>query len=168
MNCFSGSDVSSDILDHKVLSNDIPSLIEVAEMFVKFNSRIQARFSNENIRRIDIPDYDTFVVRELIVNAFTHRDWSIFGQKIRLNMFEDRFELFSPGSLPNTLNIEKALNGISYYRNPVISQMLRDYKLSEKMGRGLYKINKLIKNKKIRVDFEIEENYFKVIVYKKS
>lgn len=82
------------------------------------------------------------MIRELLVNSFAHRDWSIFGQRIRLHLFGDRLELFSPGSLPNTLNLDRALAGVSYYRNPLIAQLLKDYGLMDRLGRGLPKVLK--------------------------
>jgi len=56
--------------------------------------------------RIDYPQYSLGVVREAIVNAVAHRDYSLSGAKIRLYLFDDRLELYSPGSLPNTLTLE--------------------------------------------------------------
>lgn len=140
--CFRGTDVDSEIIDAKDVVQDVPRMIAAAEDFVRYHSRKQAYFNQEQTRRIDRYDYEPFAIRELLANAFAHRDWSIFGQKIRLRMFEDRLEIFSPGKLPNTLNLESALSGISYYRNPIIAQWLRDYQVAEKVGRGLFKIMK--------------------------
>ena len=53
-----------------------------------------------------IPQYDLGAVHEAIVNAIAHRDYSIAGSKTRLFLFADRLELYSPGTLPNTLTIE--------------------------------------------------------------
>ncbi len=53
------------------------------------------------------PLYDLDVVDEAIVNAVAHRDYSIYGAKIRLFLFADRLELYSPGKLPNTLTVEE-------------------------------------------------------------
>ena len=95
-----------------------------------------------------------------------HRDWSIFGQKIRLNLFVDRLEVFSPGSIPNTLNLKRALAGISYYRNPLIAQMLKDYNLAEKVGRGLLKITKFYDSHHLKPPvFDATDAYFNVILY---
>jgi predicted HTH transcriptional regulator len=57
------------------------------------------------------------------VNAVAHRDYSIYGSKIRMFMFEDRLELYSPGSLPNTLTIE-SLPLRQSTRNELISSLL--------------------------------------------
>jgi len=107
------------------------------------------------------------VVRELITNAFCHRDWSIFGQKIRLSLFDDRLELFSPGALPNALTLENALAGISFYRNPNIAQLCRDYGLVEKAGRGLQKIVAICKQLSLpQPQFQCGSTFIKTTVYK--
>jgi ATP-dependent DNA helicase RecG len=79
---------------------------------VRRHSRHRPVFNADETHRHDVPDYEPFVIRELLVNSFAHRDWSIFGQRIRLHLFCDRIELFSPGSLPNTLNLDRALAGV--------------------------------------------------------
>ncbi len=56
--------------------------------------------------RLDYPQYAIEAVREAVVNAVTHRDYSLGGGKIRLFLFSDRLELYSPGALPNTLTLE--------------------------------------------------------------
>ena len=56
--------------------------------------------------RKDYPQYDLGATYEAIVNAIAHRDYSSGGAKIRLFLFANRLELYSPGGLPNTLTIE--------------------------------------------------------------
>ena len=56
--------------------------------------------------RVEIPQYSIRAVFEAVVNAVAHRDYSIHGSKIRLFLFDDRLELYSPGPLPNTVTIE--------------------------------------------------------------
>ena len=53
-----------------------------------------------------VPAYDLGVVDEAIVNAVAHRDYAIAGSKIRLFLFADRLELYSPGKLPNTITLD--------------------------------------------------------------
>ena len=140
LNAFDGADVVSRLTDSDTVLDAVPDCIQAGEAFVRRNSHVRPVFNAEETRRRDVPDYEPFVVRELLANAFAHRDWSKFGQRIRLNLFADRMEIFSPGSLPNTLNLTRALSGISYYRNPLLAQMLKDYGLVDKLGRGLQKI----------------------------
>ena len=54
----------------------------------------------------DAPQYDIDVVDEAIVNAVAHRDYAIAGAKIRLFLFADRLEIYSPGKLPNTITLD--------------------------------------------------------------
>ncbi len=166
LNCFKGQDVTSEILDYKAEESDIPFMVNAAIKFVKLNSRVRPKFDQSELIRNDQPDYEPFALRELIVNAFMHRDWSVFGQKIRINLFSDRLEVFSPGRLPNTLTLQRALFGISYYRNPIIAQMLKDYKLADKVGRGLQKILKYYRSNDLKMpEFESQPEYFRAILY---
>lgn len=164
---FSGLDSTGAIADQKELSAPIPESIDAAMKFIQFNSAVRSVFIDGNPRRTDLPDYDFFVARELITNAFCHRDWSIFGQKIRLSLFDNRLELFSPGALPNTLTLENALAGISFYRNPNIAQLCRDYGLVEKAGRGLQKIVAICKQQGLPLPhFQCDSTFIKTTVYK--
>ena len=166
---FIGLDSTGAIADQKEVSMSVPDSIDAAVKFVQFNSAVRSIFIDGNTRRIDVPDYDFFIVRELITNAFCHRDWSIFGQKIRLSLFDDRLELFSPGALPNTLTLENALAGVSFYRNPNIAQLCRDYGLVEKAGRGLQKIMALCKQMNLpQPHFQCDSTFIKTTVYKAS
>ncbi len=137
---FAGKDHTCDILDRKTLNGPLPEIIGQGLDFIRFNSAVKAVFNPEGTLRTDKPDYEPFVVRELLVNAFAHRDWSVMGQQVRCYLYEDRLEVFSPGRLPNTLRLENALAGVSYYRNPLIAQVLKDYRLADRLGRGLSRI----------------------------
>lgn len=61
--------------------------------------------------------------REAIMNAVVHRDYTIAGADISVDIFNDRLEIKSPGKIPNTLTIEKMKIGTKYYRN----QLMVDY-----------------------------------------
>lgn len=62
-------------------------------------------------------------VFEAVVNAVAHRDYSIYGSKIRLRMFEDRMELSSPGAIPNSMDIDD-LDDLQSTRNDVIASLM--------------------------------------------
>lgn len=164
---FIGDDNTGEIADQKEVTAPIPEAIDAAIRFVQFNSALRGVFSADSTRRADVPDYDPFVTRELITNAFCHRDWSIFGQRIRLSMFDDRLELFSPGALPNTLTLENALAGVSFYRNPNIAQLCRDYGLAEKAGRGLQKIISICRRQGLPLPrIQCDGNFLQTTLYK--
>lgn len=166
LNCFVGEDATSDIIDSKSDESVIPISIQNAMQFIKYHSKVSAIFDGDTGNRVEFPQYEPFVIRELVVNSFMHRDWSIFGQKIRINIFSDRIEVFSPGKLPNTLNLQRALSGISYYRNPIIARMLKDCRLADRVGRGLQKIMRFYKERGGKLpEFDVDGEYVRVEVY---
>ena len=69
-------------------------------------------------------------VFEAIVNAVVHRDYSKSGSKIRLFMFTDRLELYSPGALANTVTIDK-LRYSQATRNELLSRLLSEITLDD-------------------------------------
>ena len=70
--------------------------------FVRKNMKVAAYKRSEGGRK-DIPQFDMLAVFEAVTNAVAHRDYSMAGAKVRLRLFEDRLELYSPGMLPNTM-----------------------------------------------------------------
>ncbi len=99
--CYRGTRLSSDDLIHEErLRGPAPDQMDAAVAFVmRFGAA-----GDDPARR---PPYDIEVVDEAIVNAVAHRDYSIYGAKIRLFLFADRLELYSPGKLPNTMTLEE-------------------------------------------------------------
>lgn len=77
--------------------------ITQAYRFVEKNMKV---YAVKDPARRDIPQFSMQAVFEALVNAVAHRDYSIHGSKIRVHLFADRLEIFSPGSIPNTMTIE--------------------------------------------------------------
>ena len=94
--------------------------IEEAYEFVKKNMRVYA--VKEPARR-EIPQFAMQAVFEALVNAVAHRDYSIQNSKVRLHMFADRLEIFSPGAIPNTMTIE-SLPLRQVARNELLTSLL--------------------------------------------
>ena len=107
-------------VDAHDISGPLDSQIKDACAFVKKNMRVYA--VKEPARR-DIPQYSMQAVFESIVNAVAHRDYSLAGQKIRLHLFSDRLEIFSPGSIPNTMTID-TMPLRQMTRNELLTSML--------------------------------------------
>lgn len=91
----------------------------------------------EEGRRQESWDYPTEAVRETIVNAVAHRDYSITVVDIELSIYEDRLEVISPGRLPNTVTVEKMRHGYRATRNELVKEVLRDYRYIEATGLGV-------------------------------
>lgn len=90
-------------LDAQDITGPLDQQVLAACHFVKRNMRVAA---SKFMGRRDLPQFDLTAVFEAVVNAVAHRDYSIYGAKIRLRVFEDRLELYSPGSIPNTMTVD--------------------------------------------------------------
>lgn len=110
----------------------------VIDQAIKFvQSHINVESKMEGVRRIETPQYPLEPIREGIVNAVAHRNYTITGSKIRLFIFSDRIEILSPGKLPNTVTIEAIRRTAHYTRNPVIYRFLEHYGYAEDVGLGV-------------------------------
>jgi len=81
--------------------------------------------------------YTIEAVREAIVNAVAHRDYTIAITDIELSLYSDRLEVISPGRLPNSVTVEKMKQGYRAARNELIKEILRDYGYVEHRGMGV-------------------------------
>lgn len=107
-------------LDARDISGTLDEQILEACRFVVRNSRVGAR---KDVGRIDMPQFDVTSVFEAVVNAVAHRDYSTYGSKIRLRLYDDRLVLYSPGSLPNTMGVASMMYRQAA-RNEVITSLL--------------------------------------------
>lgn len=91
-----------------------------AVSFVNANMRVAA---TKQMGHIEFPQFNLRAVFEAVVNAVAHRDYSIYGSKVRLFIYDDRLELFSPGDVPNSMSVEGlALRQAT--RNDLITSLL--------------------------------------------
>jgi predicted HTH transcriptional regulator len=107
-------------LDARTITGPIDEQVREALAFVRRNMRVAAR---KDPGRIEIPQYSIRAVFKSLVNAVAHRDYSIYGSKIRLFMFDDRLELFSPGTIPNSLTLD-CMALMQSTRNELITSLL--------------------------------------------
>ena len=119
--CYRGTERNAAYqLDAKDLLGPLNEQVLEACRFVQKNMSIKA---TKAPARQDLPEYSMHAVFEAIVNAVAHRDYSIHGSKIRLHMFKDRLEIFSPGTIPNTMTIE-SLSLRQSARNELLASLL--------------------------------------------
>lgn len=107
-------------LDARDITGPADRQIIEACAFVHRNMKVAA---TKDIGRRDIPQFDLTAVFEALVNAVAHRDYSIYGSKIRLRLFSDRLELFSPGALANTMTVESLAFRLAT-RNETLTSLL--------------------------------------------
>ncbi len=131
--CYSGLEPdANDQLDAVDFTGPLDQQINGALEFVRKNMRIAAV---KTIGRRDIPQYDLGAVFEAIVNAVAHRDYSMTGRRIRLHMFADRLELFSPGALPNSLTLDGLMENTVTRNETIVNLLSRYYNAREEAGR---------------------------------
>ena len=117
-------------IDAKDFRGPLDQQIIDAFKFVQKHNQVSAR---KEIGRIDQPQYSMRAIFEAIVNAVVHRDYSKYGSKIRLFMFADRLELYSPGALANTVTIDK-LRYSQATRNELLARLLSEITLDDDVG----------------------------------
>jgi len=102
--CYKGKERNAAYqVDQKNITGPVDQQVRDACRFVEKNMSVAAEKSPG---RIEMPQYSMNAVFEAVVNAIAHRDYSVSVSKIRLHLFADRLELFSPGTIPNTLTID--------------------------------------------------------------
>ena len=124
---------------------------------------------DKNFRREAKCLYPMDAIREVIVNALAHRDWTRFVD-IEVGIYSNRIEVISPGALQNLMTIEKMIAGQRSPRNTIIMEVLRDYGYVDFRGMGVRtKIIPLMKQfNHVEPIFEATEDYLKTILPRKQ
>ncbi len=128
---------SNNQIDALQIKGPLDDQIKQAMAFLKRNQKVTA---TKEPQRIETPQFSEKAVFEAIVNAIAHRDYSIAGSKIRFFMFDDRLEIYSPGSLPNTVTIESIMLRQAT-RNELITSLLAESPILDigyDVGRAYY------------------------------
>ena len=115
-----GSEGAPYQLDAADVSGPLDRQIVEACRFVAKNMTTAAF---KTMGRADRPQYDMAAVFEAVANAVAHRDYSVYGSKIRLRLFEDRMEIYSPGAIANSLAID-SLRYRQSARNEAVCSLL--------------------------------------------
>jgi ATP-dependent DNA helicase RecG len=145
-------------------------LYEQAEEAMKFAMTYIAKSGKiEGLQRIDRYEVPLEAIREAIVNAIVHRDYSISGADIKFAIFDDRIEITSPGCLPRSLEIEDIMAGRSEIRNKVIARFFKEIGFIEQWGTGMRKMVNLCAAANLpEPAFKESGLYFKIIFFKKA
>ena len=133
---FPGNVLSSEYVKRDI-SGNLPHQLRQAEEFIRANMNTVVRLVG--LQHQESLEYPFEAVRELIVNAVAHRDYNLQGDNIHLNIFADRLEITSPGTLPGPVNLKNLLVA-RFARNAVISQVLADLGDVERLGYGLDRV----------------------------
>ena len=131
--CYDGSRMDGNRqLDAQDISGALDQQIRDAMRFVVRNRRVAAR---QQPARSDVPQYSERAVFEAVVNAVVHRDYAVSGSKIRLFIFDDRLELYSPGGLCNSMTTDD-LRTSQFTRNELLASRLGQCPVGDVPGAG--------------------------------
>ena len=160
---FGGDKITDELIDKKNLTGPLSDLIDNAGSLVRLFTPVSSTV--EGMKRKENIVFPAHVVREAMVNAVCHRDYSIGARKTTVYIFSDRVEVTSPGKIPNTLTLEKIKTGNSSARNHLLLKFLDNMRYVDGLGRG---IPMIIREMKERVDFEEIGELFRVTLFRKS
>jgi len=112
-------------------------VFEEAYSFITRNTSSTSQFVKGSPKRLDAPVYPEEAVREALINALAHRDYSSATEGVSIHVFPHRLEIWNSGALPDGVTEQSLLKGqISILRNPDIAHVLYLRGLMEKAGRG--------------------------------
>lgn len=147
--------------DRKEFGGSIFQQLNEAYQAIDFYNGTRASF--EGLLRKDERDYPMEAVREALLNAVVHRDYSFSGS-ISINLYQDRMELISLGGLVPGFSLEAALMGASQPRNGKLASLFYRMDLIEAYGTGLGKILNCYAGLPIQPSFESVEGAFRVVL----
>lgn len=129
---------SMNIVKDIIVEKPLPLLLVEMQRLLSSQMR-EFQTLDEDGRFRAYPEYPEFAWLEGLVNAVTHRDYSLRGEYIRIKMFDDRIEFLSPGKLPNIVTVENIRN-TRYSRNPIIARILTDLGWVRELNEGVKRI----------------------------
>ena len=145
--------------DRKELSGSLLTQLEDAYSYIDQFNRTRAEF--EGLDRIDKRDYPSDALREALLNAVTHCDYS-FSAPTLISIFDDRIEFVTIGGLVRGLTFDDIMLGVSALRNQNLANVFYRLKLIEAYGTGILKINECYADCAVKPQFEVTDNAFKI------
>jgi ATP-dependent DNA helicase RecG len=154
----------TNILDRLEIEGTILDAVDEVSKFIARNTRLGAEI--KDIFRKDIPEYCPVAVREALINALVHADYSFSGSHIQIAIFNNRLEIQNPGMLPFGFTLDDFKMGVSRIRNRVIARVFHELKLMEQWGSGYRRIMEACRNEGYpEPRWEELGTYFRVTFY---
>lgn len=157
--------------DTKRIEGTLPDMVEGALSFVRTNMKTSTRIDPKTGRRIDSPQYPMDAVRETIVNALVHRDYSFHteGMPVQLVMYIDRIVITNPGGLYGRLTVDQLGNAQPDTRNPVLVTAMETLGNTENRYSGIPTIRYAMKKLGLPApEFLDSRGEFSVTLYNQS
>lgn len=150
--------IDREILDEVSLVEQYESCMRFYQKHLSIGEKIKGPY-RETVEEIPLVAY-----REAVTNAIVHRDYTR-EPAIRVEVFSDRVEIVSPGSLPVGLSVDEYENGnVSLARNRVIADLFRRLGIIEKFGTGIKRIKEYYRDFSVKPSFIVYENSVTVVL----
>lgn len=156
-------------IDSQRIDGNIKDILATTLQFVRRNTRLATVIDPITTLRADKPEYPEIAVRELILNALLHRDYSQYtrGEAVSLNIFADRLEITSPGGIFGGYSLKSIeTQQVRSLRNPILANLVEMSNLTENRGTGLVVAERAMLARNLPVPkYEIINNHFKATLY---
>ncbi|HPX27457.1 MAG TPA: ATP-binding protein, partial [Treponemataceae bacterium] len=156
-----GITITDPVIQKKEITGSLPDQIDTAVSFLQLFSP-EPLIVKDKAQREETTAVSIKVLREAVVNAVCHRDYSILNRKIHIFIYKNRIEIQSPGRIANTLTLSMIKAGNSAPRNIFLLKLLDNLHYIDGLGRG---IPLIIKEMKDRVLFNEDGELFTVVLY---
>ena len=155
----------ADLINSTTINDGLLVMPEKVMDFVRLY--MEKRIEISALRRKEDYDIPLPAIREGILNAICHRDYSITGSDNKLDIFSDRIEITSPGTLPLGITLQDLGDGISEVRNRLIVKIFREAGYVEQLGTGIMRIKEACRTNALpEPKFEETGNFFKITIFR--
>jgi len=158
--CFEGTK-KSEFKDRREFEGSILRQLHDSYEYIGMFNKLHATYSG--LERIDRRDYPEVAIREALLNAIVHRDYSFSGSTL-IGIFEDRIEFVSLGGLVSGLSIDDIMNGASQARNEKLANLFYRLKLVEAYGTGIIKIMESYEGYAAKPKLKVTDNAFNISI----
>ena len=145
--------------DRKELTGSLLEQLEEAYTYIDQFNHTRAEF--KGLDRIDKRDYPAEALREALLNALVHRDYSVSGSTL-ISIFDGRIEFVTIGGLVRGISYDDIMLGVSALRNKKLANVFYRLKLIEAYGTGIMKINECYADQAVKPIIEVSNNAFKI------
>lgn len=163
---FRGTD-KTEFLDQRHVREPAFKLLEEAQLFCQRHLPLPGKIVPGKLQREDTPLIPPEAMREILVNALIHRDYSIVGGAISLAIFDDRVEVWSAGTYPTGITSDMLTRRhLSILRNPIIADIFHRAGLIEQWGRGTNRVVEMCRKVRIAPPLFQEIGPFAVVTFR--
>lgn len=161
---FDGINIDS-FKDKKEFYGPLPKQIDYVLATIDIHNSKSATITKSS-QRIEVTSYPETALRESVINAFVHRDYTL-SSDIKIEIYDDRITISSPGSIPDGLTVDDIKEGSNPKRNPVLIHALDKMQYIENYGSGIRRIYSSYKDFK-EPEIIATENQFKIVLFNRN